>query len=71
MDRSEIRYIIGDYCSQYEIDIDDEQLEDAIEYIKERIEDQEEYNYRCGIYGVDIDIILDNYFGEWEEDRNQ
>ena len=65
MKKSELCYIISDYCSQYEIEITDEQLEDAIEYIKERIEDQEEYNYRCGIYSVNIDIILDNYFEEF------
>jgi len=65
----EIRYIIGDYCSQYEIEITEEQLAEAVESLAERIEEQEEYNYRCGIYSVNIDILLDNYFEDIEEDN--
>ena len=66
MDKNEIRYIVGDYCSQYEIEITEEQLEEAIECLTEKIEDQEEYNYRCGIHSVNIDLILDNYFSDFE-----
>ena len=65
MDLSEIRYIIGDYCSHYEIDITDDELEDAVEIIGERIADQEEYNYRCGIHSVNVDLILDSYFEDF------
>lgn len=65
MDKNEIRYIIGDYCSQYEIDITEEQLDNATELLFERIADQEEYNARCGIYSVNIDLILDSYFEEF------
>ena len=65
MDLSEIRYIIGDYCSQYEIEITDDELEDAVEIIGERIADQEEYNYRCGIHSVNVDLILDSYFEDF------
>lgn len=66
MDKNEIRYIIGDYCSQYEIDITEEQLDDATEYITERYEEWEEYNARCGIHSVNIDLILDNYFEDFQ-----
>lgn len=66
MKRDEIRYIIGDYCSQYEIEITEEQLSEAVEILAERIEEQEEYNYRCGIHSVNVDIILDGYFSNFE-----
>lgn len=67
MEKSELRYIIGDYCSQYEIDITDEQLDEAVEDIAEIYADQEEYNYRCGVYSVNINLILDSYFDDFEE----
>lgn len=66
MNRDEIRYIICDYCSQYEIEITEEQIAEAVESLAEQIEDQEEYNYRCGVYSVAVDIILDNYFEDFE-----
>ena len=64
MNRDELRYIISDYCARYEIEITDEILEESLYTIKERIDAQEEYNYRCGIHSVDVDLILDNYFEE-------
>ena len=66
MDKNEIRYIIGDYCSQYEIDITDEQLEEAIQSLAEEYADTEEYNYRCGIHSVNVDLLLDSYFSDFE-----
>lgn len=69
MCKDEIRYIIEDYCSQYEIDVTEEQLEEAIECLAEKIEDQEEYNYRCGIHSVNIDLILDSYFSDFESEE--
>lgn len=69
MDKNEIRYLIGDYCSQYEIDITEEQLEEAVECLTEEIADQEEYNYRCGIHSVNIDLIFDSYFSDWESEE--
>ena len=66
MKRSELRYIIGDYCSQYEIEITDEQLEEAVEALAEKADDWEEYNARCGVYSVNMDILLDAYFEEIE-----
>ena len=66
MDRNEIRYIIGDYCSQYEIDITEEQIEEAVDSLAENIEYWEEYNERCGIHSVNIDLLLDNYFSDFE-----
>lgn len=62
MEKSEVRYIIDDYCTRYEIDITEEQLCEAADAIAEKIEEWEEYNYRCGIHSVNVDIILDNYF---------
>ena len=67
MNENEIRYIIGDYCSQYEIEITEEQIDEAVEILAERIEEQEEYNYRCGVYSVNVDILLDNYFEDFEQ----
>lgn len=64
MNKDEIRYIIGDYCSQYEIEITDEAIDQAVEELAERIADQEEYNCRCGIHSVNVDLILDSYFEE-------
>ena len=64
MNRDELRYIISEYCARYEIEITDEILEESLYTIKERIDAQEEYNYRCGIHSVDVDLILDNYFEE-------
>lgn len=64
MDKNEIRYIIGDYCSRYEIDITEEKLDRAVDYIAERFEEQMEYNFRCGVHSVNIDILLDSYFEE-------
>lgn len=69
MKDSEIRYIIGDYCAQYEIDITEEELDQATDYIGEQIEFWEEYNERCGIHSVNVDILLDAYFCEWEANR--
>ena len=66
MKRSELRYIIGDYCAQYEIEITDEQLEAAVEDLAEKADDWEEYNARCGIHSVNMDILLDAYFDENE-----
>ncbi len=66
MDKNEIRYIIGDYCSQYEIEITEEQLLEAVDELAESIEYWEEYNYRCGIHSVDIDLLLDSYFCDFE-----
>ena len=68
MTKAELRYIIGDYCSQYEIEITEDQLVEAIEHIGERIEDWEEYNARCGIHSVNVDLILDSYFEGFGED---
>lgn len=68
MDKNEIRYIIGDYCAWYEIDITEEQLAEAVEDLAERIAEQEEYNCRCGIHSVNVDILLDNYFKDLEEE---
>lgn len=65
MKKDELLYIIGDYCSHWEIDITEEELLDAADLIAERIEDEEEYNYRCGIYSTSVDLILDSYFSEW------
>lgn len=65
MDRSEIEWIIEDYCSRYEIEISKDQLAEAVETLAEKIEDQTEYNYRCGIYSVNINILLDNYFEDY------
>ena len=64
MKNSELRYIIGDYCSQYEIDITEEQLDEAVEALGEEVEFWEEYNARCGIHSVNVDLILDQYFEE-------
>lgn len=66
MNKDEIRYIICDYCSQYEIEITEEQLAEAVESLAETIEEQEEYNYRCGVYSVNVDILLDSYFSDFE-----
>lgn len=66
MDKNEIRYIIGDYCSQYEIDITEEQIEEAVDSLAEKIEYWEEYNERCGIHSVNIDLLLDDYFSDFE-----
>ena len=66
MDKKEIRYIIGDYYSQYEIDITEEQIEEAVDSLAENIEYWEEYNERCGIHSVNIDLLLDNYFSDFE-----
>lgn len=71
MTRSELHYCIGDYCSQYEIEITEKQIADVVADLLETVEEHEEYNARCGIHGINIDIILDNYFEEWEEDQNQ
>jgi hypothetical protein len=68
MNRDELRYIISDYCARYEIEITDEILEESLYAIKERIDAQEEYNYRCGIHSVDVDLILDNYFEDYFEE---
>ena len=68
MEKSEVRYIIDDYCTRYEIDITEEQLREAADAITEKIEEWEEYNYRCGIHSVNVDIILDNYFENLFED---
>ena len=70
MKRNEILYIIGDYCSQYEIDITEAELAEAADIIGEKIADQLEYNERCGIHSVNVDILLDSYFEGWEE-QNQ
>ena len=66
MTKNEMLYIIGDYCSEYEIDITDAEIDEAADILLERFEDQEEYNFRCGIRAVDVDILLDSYFGDWE-----
>ena len=68
MNRDEFRYIIRDYCTRYEIEITDEQIEESLDFIGERYADEEEYNYRCGIYSVNVDLILDNYFEDYFED---
>ena len=65
MKKSELRYIIGDYCSQYEIEINDEQLDQATEALGEEVDFWEELNYRCGIHSLNIDPLLDRYFEEW------
>lgn len=62
MKKDELSYIIRDYCTRHEIEITDEMLEEALYAIKQRIDAQEEYNYRCGIHSVDVDVILDSYF---------
>lgn len=71
MTRNEIIYIIGDYCSQYEIAITEEEIERAADHLEEEIAFWEEYNERCGIHSVNVDILLDNYFDGWEGDQNQ
>ena len=71
MTKFELNYCIGDYCSHYEIEITEEQIDRAVEELIDRVTEQEEYNARCGIHFIDIDIILDNYFSEWEGDQNQ
>ena len=68
MNRDELRYIIRDYCARYEIEITDEQIEESLDIIGERYADEEEYNYRCGIHSVDVDLILDNYFEDYFEE---
>ena len=65
MDTNEIRYIIGDYCAQYEIEITEEQLSEAVDVLAEEIENWSEYNARCGIHSVNVDILLDRYFEEF------
>lgn len=62
MTKREMQYIIGDYCSQYEIDITEEEIDQAATEILERFFEVEEYNFRCGIYRVNVDILLDSYF---------
>ena len=69
MDKNEILYIIGDYCAQYEIEITDEQLLEAADCLAETIEYWEEYNERCGIHSVNVDILLDNYFDDFGEEK--
>ena len=61
----DIRYAIEDYCSRYEIDLTEAEMAEAIEEIAERYEDVEEYNYRCGIHSVDLDLIIDSYFSDF------
>lgn len=66
MDRNELLYIIGDYCSHYEIEITDEEMEQAADTLAERVAEEEEYNTRCGVHSVNIDLILDGYFDDFE-----
>ena len=69
MTKSELCYCIGDYCAQYEIDITEEEIEVAADALIDTVAEHEEYNYRCGVHGIDIDIILDHYFEEWEAEQ--
>ena len=69
MTKAEICYCIADYCAQYEIDITEAEIEVAADALIDTVVEHEEYNYRCGIHGIDIDIILDHYFEEWEAEH--
>ena len=64
MTKSDLLYIICDYCSQYEIDTTELQLNEAVEAIAGEVEYWEEYNIRCGIHSVNMNLILDRYFEE-------
>lgn len=70
MKKADIRYMIEDYCSWHEIEINEEQLSEAVDHIAERVEDWEEYNARCGIHSVNVDMILESYFEDFEEEQN-
>ena len=65
MKKSDLSFIIWEYCSQRAIDITDEQLDRATEILDEEVGYWEEFNYRCGIYSVNVTLLLDNYFAEW------
>ena len=69
MNRDDILYCIQDYCDRYEIPISADQVAEAAETIAENIADREEYNYRCGIYSVDVNLILDSYFDDFETEE--
>ncbi len=66
MDRNEIIYIIEDYCSKYEIELTPDQLEEVADHLGEEIADTEEYNARCGIHSVNVDLLLDSYFDNFD-----
>lgn len=68
MERSELLYIIGDYCAQYEIEITSEAIEQAADCLSEAIDLWAEYNERCGRHSVNVDCLLDKYFEEWDAD---
>ncbi len=70
MNTNEIRYMIEDYCSRYEIDITAAQVIEAAGVIAEDIADAEEYNIRCGIHSVNVDAILDRYFDDFLMEDN-
>ncbi len=66
MKKSTLCHAIEEYCTRYEIEITADEILTAADHIGEQYEFWEEYNARCGIHSVNVEILLDNYFNTEE-----
>lgn len=63
-----IRFAIDDFLSCNELELSEEDIARAADALIERFEEEEEYNYRCGVHSVDLGALVERYFDLFRED---
>lgn len=54
--------VVGWYYGEPDEISTDDEIEVAADHIMEEYEFWDEYNSRCGIHSVNVEILMDNYF---------